>query len=160
MDIQWRSAQQTDMRQTNWESSNSSRKFLTGVAAIGVALGLSREMNALQTPGDAQNPGPQRPPRSGEPDPGPNFPNLPSPEKRMLEQNEKEIRKKVEQLYAAFRSAKEQAGEKTDSLTIEAFQQFVRQKTDQLKQQKNAHEVEYIVTLEGKHARLVARMKS
>ena len=117
MDIQWRSAQQTDMRQTNWESSNSRRKFLTGVAAIGVALGLSREMNALQTPGDAQNPGPQRPPRSGEPDPGPNFPNLPSPEKRMLEQNEKEIRKKVEQLYDLATELKAEV-DKTDSTKV------------------------------------------
>jgi hypothetical protein len=69
-------------------------------------------------------------------------------------------RKKVEQLYTAFRDAKEQAGESTDTLTIEAFQQFVRQKTDQLKKQKGAQEVEYVINLEGKHARLVARVKS
>jgi hypothetical protein len=68
--------------------------------------------------------------------------------------------KKVEQLYAAFRDAKEQAGEETESLTVEAFQKFVRQKTAQLKQQQDAHEVEYIVTVEGKHARLKARVKS
>ena len=48
----------------------------------------------------------------------------------------------------------------TEKFTLEAFQQFVRQKTSQLKEQKNAHEVEYIVTLEGKHARLTARVKS
>jgi hypothetical protein len=69
-------------------------------------------------------------------------------------------KKKVEQLYAAFRHAKEQAGESTDGLTLEAFQQFVRQKTDQLKKEKSAHEVEYVVTIEGKHARLKARVKS
>src|SRR6202043_384660 len=40
-------------------------------------------------------------------------------------------KKKVEDLYAAFRHAKEQAGEDTDRLTLEVFQQFVRQKTDQ-----------------------------
>src|SRR5215469_1506960 len=68
--------------------------------------------------------------------------------------------KKVEQLYAAFRNAKEQAGEDTASLTEEAFQKFVRQKTAQLKKQQDAHEVEYIVTVEGKHARLKARVKS
>ncbi len=68
--------------------------------------------------------------------------------------------KKVEQLYAAFRSAKEQAGENAESLTIESFRQFVRQKTDQLKKQQNAHEVEYVVTLEGNQARLKARVKS
>jgi hypothetical protein len=71
-----------------------------------------------------------------------------------------EEKKKVEELYAAFRSAKEQAGENTEKLTAEAFQRFVRQKTDQLKKQKGAHEVEYIVTLEDKQARLVARVKS
>ena len=68
--------------------------------------------------------------------------------------------KKVEQLYTAFRSAKEEAGEETESLTVEAFQKFVRQKTAQLKKQQDAHEVEYIVSVEGKHARLKARVKS
>jgi hypothetical protein len=69
-------------------------------------------------------------------------------------------KKKVEQLYAAFRDAKEQVGEDTKPLTIDAFQKFVRQKTDQLKKQKDAHEVEYIVSVEGNHARLKARVKS
>jgi len=69
-------------------------------------------------------------------------------------------KKKIEQLYVAFRDAKEQAGETTDSLTIEVFQEFVRKKTAQLKKQKDANEVEYIVNLEGKQARLVARVKS
>lgn len=68
--------------------------------------------------------------------------------------------KKVEQLFAAFRGAKAQVGEETESLTMDAFQKFVRQKTDQLKKQQDAHEVEYVVTLEGKHARLKARVKS
>jgi hypothetical protein len=69
-------------------------------------------------------------------------------------------KKKVEQLYAAFRAAKEQAGESMEKHTIEAFQRFVRQKTDQLKEQENAHEVEYVVVLEGEHASLKARVKS
>jgi hypothetical protein len=69
-------------------------------------------------------------------------------------------KKKVDALYAAFRHAKEQVGESTDALTIESFRQFVNQKTDQLKKQKHAHEVEYVVTVEGKHARLKARVKS
>jgi hypothetical protein len=69
-------------------------------------------------------------------------------------------KKKVEQLYAAFRSAKEQTSESTAELTLEAFQQFVREKTHQLKKQKNAHEVEYIVAVEGKRALLKARVKS
>jgi hypothetical protein len=69
-------------------------------------------------------------------------------------------KKKVEDLYAAFRRAKEQTGEDTGRLTLEAFQQFVRQKTGDLKKQQSAHEVEFVVTVEGKHARLKARVKS
>jgi hypothetical protein len=68
-------------------------------------------------------------------------------------------RKKVEQLYAALREAKEQAGEGTEKLSLVAFQNFLRQKSDLLKNQKGAHEVEYVVTVEGKHARLKARVK-
>jgi len=68
--------------------------------------------------------------------------------------------KKVEELFAAFRYAKEKAGEDTQKLTIEAFQRFVRQKTDQIKQQENAREVEYVVTIEGSQAKLKARAKS
>jgi hypothetical protein len=69
-------------------------------------------------------------------------------------------KKKVEELYAAFRIAKEQVGESTEKFTLEAFQQFLHQKTEQLKKQKNAHEVEYVVTLDGKRALLKARVKS
>jgi len=69
-------------------------------------------------------------------------------------------KRKVEQLFAAFRNAKASAGEETESLTIEAFQRFVRQKTAQLKKQQDAHEVEYVVTVEDKQARLKARVKS
>jgi hypothetical protein len=69
-------------------------------------------------------------------------------------------KKKVEQLFAALRDAKVQAGEDADPLTMDDFQKFVRQKTDQLKKQQDAHEVEYVVTVEGKHARLKARVKS
>ena len=69
-------------------------------------------------------------------------------------------KKKVEQLFAAFRDAKALVGEDTEPLTMDAFQTFVRQKTDQLKKQQDAHEVEYVVSVEGKHARLKARVKS
>lgn len=69
-------------------------------------------------------------------------------------------KKKVEQLYEAFCHARQQAGEKMDNLTMATFQQFLRQKTEELKKQENAHEVEYIVAVEGKHARLKARVKS
>jgi hypothetical protein len=116
MHIERRSYPPTDMRQTDWQNLNSRRKFLTGMAAIGTALGLSREVKALQTPADAQKPGPPRPPHSGEPDSNPN-PSLPSPEKRILEQNEKEIRKKVGQLYDLATELKAEV-DKTDSSKV------------------------------------------
>jgi hypothetical protein len=68
--------------------------------------------------------------------------------------------KKVEQLFEAFRDAKKRAGEDTEPLTMDAFQKFVRQKTSELKKQKDANEVEYVVTVEDNHARLKARVKS
>jgi hypothetical protein len=68
--------------------------------------------------------------------------------------------KKVEQLFTAFGHAKAEAGEDAQALTMEVFQRFVRQKTAQLKKQQNAHEVEYVVTIEGNQARLKARVKS
>ena len=69
-------------------------------------------------------------------------------------------KKKVERLYEAFRDAKERAGEDVERLTLESFLQFVGKKTDELKKQQGAHEVEYIVSLESHHARLKARVKS
>ena len=68
--------------------------------------------------------------------------------------------KKVEALFTAFRDAKARAGEDTERLTLESFQQFVRKKTAQLKKQNGAHEVEYVVDVDGKHANLKARVKS
>ena len=68
---------------------------------------------------------------------------------------------KVQQLYQKLVEAKKQAGEKTDALTLEGFQQFVRQKTEQLKQQKKgAAEVEYSVSVEDGQVKLKARVKS
>jgi len=69
-------------------------------------------------------------------------------------------KEKVQELYAAFRSAKKKAGEDTERFTLEAFQQFLLQKTDQLKSEKKARAVEYVVILDGEHARLKARVKS
>lgn len=67
---------------------------------------------------------------------------------------------KVEELYAAYRKAQEDAGEKLNLPTLPNFIKFVQQKTEQLKKEQQAHEVEYAVMLENKHARLVARVKS
>jgi len=71
--------------------------------------------------------------------------------------NEKQ---KVEQLLAAFRNAREETGEDTAPLTMETFQKFMHQKSEQLQKEKGAREVEYVVTVEGGRARLLARVKS
>jgi hypothetical protein len=68
---------------------------------------------------------------------------------------------KVQELYQKLVEAKTQAGEKTDALTLEGFQQFVRQKTAQLKQQKKGtDQVEYSVSVEDGQVKLKARVKS
>ena len=69
-------------------------------------------------------------------------------------------KKKVELLFAALGNAKKKAGDTAQPLTMEVFERFVRQKTAQIKKQQNAHEVEYVVTIEGNQARLKARVKS
>ena len=66
---------------------------------------------------------------------------------------------KVEQLYQAFRDAKQSAGEKTDRLTLDTFQEFLRQKTQQFKKRKGCREVEYVVAVEGGQVRLKARVE-
>lgn len=57
---------------------------------------------------------------------------------------------KVDELYRAFLSAKEQAGEDTERLSRERFDDFVRKKTRELQKQKNCKDVEYVVeTIDG-----------
>jgi hypothetical protein len=67
---------------------------------------------------------------------------------------------KVEQLYEAFVSAKQAAGEEMGKMTRAGFNEFVRKKTKDLQKQKNCHEVEYVVeTVEGQ-VKLKALVKS
>ena len=66
---------------------------------------------------------------------------------------------KVQQLYKALVEAKQKAGEKTDSLTLDSFQNFVRNKTQQLRKQAGAEQVEYSVTVEDGQVKLKARTK-
>jgi hypothetical protein len=67
---------------------------------------------------------------------------------------------KVQELYRVLVEAKQKAGEKTDSLTLDSFTQFVKQKTHQLKQQKGCEQVEYAVSLEDGQVKLKARVKA
>jgi hypothetical protein len=66
---------------------------------------------------------------------------------------------KVKQLYNQLVEAKRKAGEKTDSLTLENFQEFVRIKTQQLKKQKKVDQVEFAITMEDGQVRFKARIK-
>jgi len=66
---------------------------------------------------------------------------------------------KVKELYAKLVEAKKKAGESTDALTLDNFQEFVRLKTQQLKKQKGVEKVEYAITVEDGQVRLKARTK-
>lgn len=68
-------------------------------------------------------------------------------------------KEKVEELYNVLLNAKQRLGEKVDSLNFEGFQQFVKNKTAQLKK-KGKGEVEYSVTIEEGQVKLKARVKS
>jgi hypothetical protein len=67
---------------------------------------------------------------------------------------------KVDKLYQALLSAKQQAGEDVGKLTPENFAAFVRKKTKDLQQQKNCLEVEYVVEIVGGQAKLKALVKA
>lgn len=66
---------------------------------------------------------------------------------------------KVQQLYKALVEAKKKAGEKTDALTLDNFQDFVRIKTQQLRKQAGAEQVEYSISMEDGQVKLKARTK-
>lgn len=66
---------------------------------------------------------------------------------------------KVDQLYAAFHEAKQTAGEDTTQLKPDNFLEFVRKKTQELKEQKGCEQVEYVVAVEDGQVRLKARVK-
>jgi hypothetical protein len=67
---------------------------------------------------------------------------------------------KVEQLYQALVSAKQQAGEETDKLSKERFDDFVRKKTRELQKQKHCKNVEYVVEMVDGQIKLKALVKS
>ena len=67
---------------------------------------------------------------------------------------------KVDRLYQALVSAKEQAGEDTGKLTREGFNEFVKKKTRDLQKQKNCKDVEYVVEVVGGQVKLKALVKS
>lgn len=69
-------------------------------------------------------------------------------------------KQKVEELFRVLVEAKQKAGEKVDSLSLETFSTFVRQKTAELKQQNKCEEVEYAIQMEGGQVKFKARVKA
>ncbi|HXE74446.1 MAG TPA: MXAN_5187 C-terminal domain-containing protein [Candidatus Xenobia bacterium] len=63
---------------------------------------------------------------------------------------------KVQELYRSMLEAKKVAGEKGD-INFEQFHKFVRQKTEQLRQQMGCKEVEYSISVEGGQVKLKAK---
>jgi acyl-CoA reductase-like NAD-dependent aldehyde dehydrogenase len=66
---------------------------------------------------------------------------------------------KVDELYRAFREALSTAGESVDRLSREKFQQFLLQKSEQIRKQ-SGEKIEFLVSVENGKARLKARVKS
>lgn len=63
---------------------------------------------------------------------------------------------KVQELYRNMIEMKKKTGESTD-VNYEQFNKFVRSKTEQLKQQMGAKQVEYTVAIEGGQVKLKAK---
>jgi len=87
------------------------RTFLGGLLMAGVATGFA----GIQAP--VQNPSVPPDKRPGTPDTALETPSLPSADKRLLEENEKDIKKKVEKLYDLATELKAEV-EKTDSSKV------------------------------------------
>jgi hypothetical protein len=64
---------------------------------------------------------------------------------------------KVERLFNVLVEAKKRCGESADSLPIDTFKRFVKQKTEQLKKDLACQNVEYVVEIENGQVRLKAR---
>jgi hypothetical protein len=67
---------------------------------------------------------------------------------------------KVDQLYQAFLTAKQQAGEQTGKLSRSSFNEFVLKKTKDLQKQKNCRDVEYVVEVVEGQVKLKALVKA
>jgi hypothetical protein len=94
------------------------RSFLTITVLAGAYAGLTGDSTSAQTP--VLRP-PQNPPMPGQPGQPPTTetegPSLPNPDKKILENNDKDMKKKVEELYQLAKELKEEV-EKTDSSKV------------------------------------------
>jgi hypothetical protein len=86
------------------------RTFLGGMLFAGAVTGLGGSLTLSQTPNFPPKPRPAQEPDADDP-------NRPSPEKQMLEGNNKDIHKKVERLYQLATELKAEV-DKTDSTKV------------------------------------------
>jgi hypothetical protein len=92
------------------------RSFLSILVMSGACAGMATKLTSAQAPvirPPSQNPAPGQPgqPNSDE------GPVLPSPDKKVLESNDKDMKKKVEELYQLAKELKDEV-EKTDSSKV------------------------------------------
>lgn len=66
---------------------------------------------------------------------------------------------KIQQLYNKLLEARAEAGEKSSAPSLNDFERFVMQKTQDLKD-KGGHEIEYTVSIEGGRVKLKARISN
>jgi hypothetical protein len=66
---------------------------------------------------------------------------------------------KIQQLYRKLIEARTEAGEKSSAPSLNDFERFVVQKTQDLKD-KGGHEIEYTVSIEGGRVKLKARISN
>jgi hypothetical protein len=76
----------------------------------------------------------------------------------LLSEPEREMAK-ARKLYEAFRSAKEEAGENTQKLTPDAFQEFLQRKATELRAKNGDKKIEFVVNIENGKVQLKARLK-
>jgi hypothetical protein len=65
---------------------------------------------------------------------------------------------KTRKLYESFLQAKKESGEKAENLTPEAFQEFLRRKSQELRKKTGEDEVEFFVSVEKGQVKLKARV--
>ena len=89
---------------------NTRREFCAAIFATGVGVGVWKSLQAAQLPSVTQG-------KTTAQEETSENPNQPSLEKRMLDENEKDIKKKVEQLYKLAMELKAEV-DKTDSSKV------------------------------------------
>ena len=67
---------------------------------------------------------------------------------------------KVENLFTALTEAQHEAGVRAKPMSLDQFRQFIRKKTQQLKDDKHCREVEYRIEVEDGEVRLKAAVPS